>query len=309
VLLVTASFLGRGLVVAALADDVPSVQALGQCLFLPMIMMGGVGIPLLALPAWAQRAAGFMPGRYAVELLQLAYCGSGGLRGGGFCLVALAAIGACAAFAGARLFRWEAGARIGGSAWAWISLALAAWAGVGIAAAMTGHLEPAPPPDIGYEAITDAEIGSVAYAGLPGDAEFVSRLAPPFHEGEADRVLGEFVGRLRDWGPGRAGDDGQRARNLVCVAAIADVGEDPHEGEIARQVFDQLRASFGDDRLRRILAWLILYPEAGSAVTSAPELGLGRQFTEEIIRERTTLYSTKYLGRLCGKIRDSPTGP
>ena len=87
------------------------------------------------------------------------------------------------------------------------------------------------------------------------------------------------------------------------------MGEDPHEGEIARQVFDQLRASFGDDRLRRILAWLILYPEAGSAVTSAPELGLGRQFTEEIIRERTTLYSTKYLGRLCGKIRDSPTGP
>jgi ABC-type multidrug transport system permease subunit len=73
VVLVTASFLGLGLIVAALSNDVPSVQALGQCIFLPMIMIGGVGIPLLALPAWAQDASGFMPGRYAVRVLELSY--------------------------------------------------------------------------------------------------------------------------------------------------------------------------------------------------------------------------------------------
>src|ERR1700709_2574356 len=47
---VTFAFMGLGLLVAALADDVPAVQALGQCLFLPMILIGGVGVPLAALP-------------------------------------------------------------------------------------------------------------------------------------------------------------------------------------------------------------------------------------------------------------------
>jgi hypothetical protein len=69
-LFVTAAFLGIGLLIAALADSVPAVQALGQCIFLPMIMIGGVGVPLAVLPVWAQRIAGFMPGRYAVEVLQ-----------------------------------------------------------------------------------------------------------------------------------------------------------------------------------------------------------------------------------------------
>jgi len=33
-------------------------------------MIGGVGIPLQALPKWAQDFSGFMPGRYAVDVLQ-----------------------------------------------------------------------------------------------------------------------------------------------------------------------------------------------------------------------------------------------
>ena len=51
---VTAAFLAMGLLIAALADSVPAVQALGQCIFLPMIMIGGVGVPLTALPDWAR---------------------------------------------------------------------------------------------------------------------------------------------------------------------------------------------------------------------------------------------------------------
>ncbi len=61
---------GLGLVIAALADTVPAVQALGQAIFLPVIIIGGVGVPLTTLPAWAQTVAGFLPGRYAVEALQ-----------------------------------------------------------------------------------------------------------------------------------------------------------------------------------------------------------------------------------------------
>ena len=108
---VTAAFLGIGLLIAALAENVPAVQALGQCIFLPMILIGGVGVPLAALPLWAQRIAGFMPGRYAVEvlatLLQRRRAVSRGARLSRF--AALTAIGVAAGAAGTKLFRWEPG--------------------------------------------------------------------------------------------------------------------------------------------------------------------------------------------------------
>jgi ABC-2 type transport system permease protein len=53
-----------------------------------------------------------------------------------------------------------------------------------------------------------------------------------------------------------------------------------------------------------VLAWIVLYPQEGTVITSAPELGLERQYTERFIRERTDLYARKFLGRLRGKIRD-----
>jgi ABC-2 type transporter len=304
VLLVTASFLGLGLVVAALANDVPAVQAMGQCLFLPMIMIGGVGIPLQALPAWAQYFSGFMPGRYAVDVLQLAYADSRGILGAGFSVLALVVIGSAATIAGVRLFRWDKGRSDGMAAWRWVAGALLAWVAVGLAAGAAGRLGAPPSRDAGYAAVTEEQIEGISYDQLPGDNEFVSRLAPPFTAGRRPEELDTFAAALRQWPPGRTGNAGQDVRSLLCVAGIADVSEDIHEGEIARLVFDDLRGQFGDERLSRILAWIILNPEKGRAVTSAPELGLERKFREEIIRERTVLYGKKFLGRLRGKIQD-----
>ncbi len=304
ILLVTSSFLGLGLMVAALANDVTSVQAMGQCLFLPMIMIGGVGIPLLALPVWAQKFSGFMPGRYAVDVLQLGYADPRGIAAAAFGVVALCVIGAAAAFAGARLFRWDAGRGTSRNAWPWVAGSLAAWVAVGVAAGATGRLAPSLAPQNGFAAITEDEIDSITYDNLPGDSEFVSRLSRPFREGDAMGGLSGFAAKLKAWPPGRAGDAGQDTRNLLCVAGIADVSEDVHEGEIARLVFDQLRADLGDERLSRVLAWVILYPREGTAITSAPKLGLPREFREDIIRERTVLYARKFLGRLRGRIRD-----
>jgi ABC-2 type transport system permease protein len=304
ILLVTASFLGLGLVVAALANDVPAVQAMGQCMFLPMIMVGGVGIPLQALPAWAQDFSGFMPGRYAVEVLQLAYSDPRGIPGAGFSVLALAVIGAAATVAGARLFRWDKGPSTAGAAWPWASGVLLAWLAIGLAAAGSGRLAAGSAPDAGYAAVTEEQIEGITYDQLPGDSEFVSRLARPFTEGRPPEYLDKFADELRRWPPGHTADAGQDVRDLLCVAGIADVSEDVHEGEIARLVFDDLRAQFGDERLGRLLAWVILYPAKGNAITSAPELGLGRRFREDVIRERTVLYGKKFLGRLRGKIRD-----
>lgn len=301
--LVAFSFLGIGLLVAALADDVPAVQALGQCLFLPMIMLGGVGVPLSILPAWAQRIAGFMPGRYAVEALQRCFSDSRGLKGTAFGLVALAVIGAAAGAVGARLFRWDAGRPISRSSAAWVLAALLAWAAVGTAASMTGRLEPVGPGGDTYLSITAEQIEAFTYDDLPGDSEFVTRLSPPFKAAERER-MGGFAAALRTWAPGRVGDPVQEVRNLLSAASIADLTANYREAEIARAVFDLLRERYPRDQLTRILAWVILNPDEGGVVAHAPELGLQRHLQGTFIRERNSLYARKLIGRLQGKIAD-----
>src|SRR5215203_3683539 len=68
---------GLLLVIATLADNVPAVQALGQCVFLPMLIIGGVAVQLASLPEWAQHVSAFFPGRYAVEAMQSSVTGQG----------------------------------------------------------------------------------------------------------------------------------------------------------------------------------------------------------------------------------------
>ena len=139
------AFLGLGLVIAAAADNVPAVQALGQCLFLPMLIIGGVAVPLASLPEWAQRVATFFPGRYAVDAIQKTVSGDG-LDTAVFSLAALVVIGTAACVAGARMFRWDAGERfVARSGKAWIPVALSAWIAVGVFAQTSGRLTSSAP--------------------------------------------------------------------------------------------------------------------------------------------------------------------
>ena len=134
------AFLGLGLVIAMLADNVPAVQALGQCIFLPMLIIGGVAVQLASLPDWALHVSAFFPGRYAVQAIQACVTG-GGLAPAGFSLLALAAIGAAGALAGARLFRWDAEQRfVARAGKGWLAVALGAWIGVGALAEIRGQV-------------------------------------------------------------------------------------------------------------------------------------------------------------------------
>ncbi len=81
-----------------MADNVPAVQALGQCIFLPMLIIGGVAVPLASLPDWAQRLSAFFPGRYAVEAMQACVTGNG-LGAARFSVLALLLIGAAGCLA------------------------------------------------------------------------------------------------------------------------------------------------------------------------------------------------------------------
>lgn len=183
------SFLGLGLVIAMLADSVPAVQALGQSIFLPMIMIGGVGVPLRILPAWAQKVAGFFPGRYAVETLQACVDPNGpGLSGGKFGLLALTVIGLAACIVGAKLFRWDVGQRVAAPAKAWVFVALLAWGAVGFVADRTGRLKPVTDRPAGGALASMLAGGSGASSG--GQAGTSSTTQPSTANGSADTQSG-----------------------------------------------------------------------------------------------------------------------
>ncbi|HEY4300637.1 MAG TPA: ABC transporter permease [Candidatus Didemnitutus sp.] len=295
--MVMIAFLGLGLLVAAIATDVPSVQALGQCLFLPMILIGGVGVPLAVLPVWAQRVAAFLPGRYAVAALQTALDDPRGLGAAAFSLLALGVIGLSAGTVGWKLFqRTTAGAssaltRTGRTA------AMVPWIAIGIAATLTGHWR-APQPPAQWELITAAQIDALKFDDLPDDSGIVTPLAPP------SSLDPEFAQRLRTWARSRLNEPAQGVRDLLTVAAIADLGQDAREGQIARAVFEELQADFDGPRLRAILAWIALNPNAGQAIIDVSGLGIRRHPPDWAIRERDGLYARKFLGRLLSRIRD-----
>ncbi len=137
---VSFAFLGLGLVIAMLADNVPAVQALGQCLFLPMLIVGGVAVPLAVLPDWARHVSAFLPGRYAVQAIQASVSGPG-IGATSFSLAALVLIGLAGTLAGARMFRWDAHQRfaaLGGKGWT--AVALAAWVAAGALAESRGEI-------------------------------------------------------------------------------------------------------------------------------------------------------------------------
>ncbi len=318
-LFVAFSFEGLGLVVAALADTVPAVQALGQAIFLPMIMVGGVGVPLTNLPDWAQTLAGFFPGRYAVEALQPCFDGNPRF---GFPLLALAVIGIAGCVAGGRLFRWDANQRVSASGAPWVVLAMASWIAVGLAALSTGRLKPVGVPSTStsarqqrraatrpqpWDAITTDQINSLTFTGLPDERGTIAPLAPPdftLPVPEDRERMDQLVQKLDAWPPGHLADAGQCVRNLFSVAAIADYTQDSLEAPLARTIFEQLKSSYDHEKLIRILTWMSLTPDQGTVIRTAPELGLPGPVNEDVVRSRIFIYSRRLLGRLLGKLPD-----
>ncbi|HVW20524.1 MAG TPA: ABC transporter permease [Opitutaceae bacterium] len=304
---VAAAFLGMGLVVAALADDVPAVQALGQCLFLPLIMIGGVGVPLLALPPWAQCLASFFPGRYAVDALQAGYSGEGTAGVLAFNLEALGLFALAAGAAGARLFRWDGAQRMGRPGRLWVAGAVVPWLAVGAFSAATGRWHALGPVNTAA-AITGAELNAISFERLPPDDGIFTPIAPPdFAKGlsPADKArLDAIAFNLGTWAPANDPDPSQSIRALLNVAAVADVAEDRLEGPIARTVLNLLFARYRRQDLVHGLAWIALRPGEGEARSSVAEVGVPGRIDPKEVRARSAIYAAKFLGRIRGRIAD-----
>ena len=322
-----AAFLAFGMVIAMLVDNVPAVQALGQCIFLPMLMIGGVAVRLESLPHWAQHASAFFPGRYAVEALQLSATGAG-LSGAGFDLLALLLIAVAGAVAAAAMFRWDKAftPRRG-----WLLLALGMWAVVGVMAEARGQVAISavqdtrdvgtakdyvlPPKPAAVSAapaswrdVTDADMQKIAFDRLPPDEGIVS---PVSHSDETpDPAILPQLDRIRDalpgWAPGTVSDPVQRARNLLAIAAVPDILQmEQVERFVPRLVFARLQAVIPPRDLPKILYWIALHPDAGSdaAVHQLDAFGLPDiSGPTKPVRGRIMLYAFKLLGRLAGPL-------
>jgi len=319
------AFIGFGLVIAMLADTVPAVQALGQCIFLPMLMVGGVAVPLSTLPDWAQHISAFFPGRYAVEAMQAAVTGRG-LTGTGFDLAALLLIGTAGALAAAMMFRWDGGERFSARPGkAWLLLAVGMWIAVGVVAEMHGQVRaidavdteavpkvgdfraPAIPMPASWEAVTAADFDAIAFDRLPPDGGIVAPIAAPDEAPDpqvAERIA-NIDAALDHWRPGMVADPVQRVRNWLSVLAVPDVLQmEQMEKFLPPLVFTRLREMFGDSDLAKLLYWVAMHPEGGddTAMRHLEALGLPAiSGPMQKPRARVMLYAFKFLKRLRAK--------
>ncbi|MEO6992561.1 MAG: ABC transporter permease [Lacunisphaera sp.] len=343
------ALLGVGLMIAALADNVPAVQALGQCIFLPMLIIGGVAVPIESLPEWAQRVSAYFPGRYAVESLQACTDGPG-LSAVRFDLGALAVLGVIGCFAGTKLFRWDAGRRFRSSdGKGWLIPALIAWLAIGAfaqsskpisaapapatkpplkavaAAAPTptppASLPPVPapkpvaPPESSaaqpWLSITATDIAGLNYR-VPPDSSVVTPIARPDEEPNESTAneLDGIQGNLANWPLAHVTDPVQRTLNLLSVAAVMDLAQDPVERFLPLMIFEQLSMSMPHDQLVQILTWIVLHPDQGQTPNDFAAIGLGGVAQTPLIRERVDLYAIKFIARLTGRpLSSSRTTP
>ncbi|HEX4177313.1 MAG TPA: ABC transporter permease [Rhizomicrobium sp.] len=324
--LVAFAFMAMGMVIAMLVDNVPAVQALGQCIFLPMLMIGGVAVQLESLPAWAQHIAAFFPGRYAVDVLQASATGTG-LTRVGFDFLALGLIGVAGSIAAAGMFRWDRGFA---PKKVWVAAALGMWLVVGVLAEWQGRVTvqtmqdtqdvgtsrnymmanstSSLPVETSWRDVTDADYDRIAFKRLPPDTGIIS---PVSRAGDVpDLVIMPELNRIRDalpgWVPGNVGDPVQRTRNLLMLAAVPDILQmEQVERFVPRLVFARLQTVIPPRDLPKILYWIAMHPDDGddAAIHQLQVFGLPDVTgPAKPARGRVMLYAFKLLGRLTGHI-------
>src|SRR5690606_6929348 len=89
--------------------------------------------------------------------------------------------------------------------------------------------KPASEPE--WKKITEAEVALIDINQIPPDNGLVTPMArvDQTPSEAVDLVLAQIEGALPHWGPGYVSDPVQRARNIICVAAVPDLIQNPVE--------------------------------------------------------------------------------
>jgi hypothetical protein len=155
-----------------------------------------------------------------------------------------------------------------------------------------------------WTAITDADVNKITFSDLQPDSGDVTPVAPSLDNLDDDgkKRIEAFTDKLEDWPPGKDLDIVQRTRNFLAVCAIVDLLQDQLEPDVPYVVFDRLRYEVQpDDKLKKVLTYIIMHPDQGTVPTKIPELGFDGEVFEEGVRERVTDYARKLLARVLNK--------
>lgn len=164
---------------------------------------------------------------------------------------------------------------------------------------------PTPPS---WQAVTLADIDrDLVFDRLPSDSGIVTPIARDEEEPDPDTAdhLRYIQENLPSWQPGKVADPVQRVRNMLYVAAVPDVQQQPIERFAAQAVFYQLQQDIPKDQLIKVLYWIALHPTDGDDKAVGDLWAL--RFTNDPVdleqtRERAAIYGVKLLGRLLGKL-------
>jgi hypothetical protein len=229
---------------------------------------------VLLLPAAVPPLA---PGRWAEAAIQTALAGTG-TRAAASPLLALAAIGLTALLA-----RTWPRAR-----WSLILFGLA-WAGAGL---LVWQRPPPPPPR--------PDMAIARLAPLPPASGRIAPIATTTPDPALASALARIKRQIATWPPAAAPDATTRARNLLLIAAVADLYDsEPLQSHLPGLVHGELKARIPAGQLPGILAGIAAHPEQGNidARTTLPHLGLPASTTSEApVRNRMALYAARLAG-------------
>lgn len=265
VLIATFSFAARGTLFARSASD--------KGWWIAVFVVGGEAAMLLTASAWPGALPEWLlvllPAQWASLAIQTALTGTG-TRAASSALLALAGTAGVTLLV-ATLWprRWPYALMFT----AWLGLSALVW------------YRPGPPMPRADLAIASAPSGPIApIAETPPDAATASALA---------RIQRQIV----TW-PGAAEPDlTQRARNLLLIAAVADLYDtEPLQSHLPGLVAAELKARLPDERRVAILAAIAADPASGSVAAreTLPMLGLPANIGNEApVRNRMGLYAAR----------------
>lgn len=259
------SFAARGALFARSASD--------KGWWIAVFVVGGEAAMLMtaaampgALPDWLLV---LLPAQWASMAIQTALTGTG-TRAASAALLALAGTGGVTLLV-ARLWprRWPYLLMFS----AWLALSALVW-----------H-QPGPPAPRADLAIAAAPAGPIApMATTPPDAA-------------TDSALARIRRQIDTWPAAAEPDLTQRARNLLLIAAVADLYDtEPLQSHLPGLVAAELTARLPADRRDSILAAIVADPAGGSVAArqTLPDLGLPANVGDDApVRNRMALYAAR----------------
>jgi hypothetical protein len=189
-------------------------------------------------------------------------------------------------------------------------VAFAGWLAVGAAAEWRDQIEPVKnevPVVVRsqpWKNVTEEQVASIDLNQIPPDDGLVTPMAGADQapSDAVDMKLAEMEGALPHWQPGYVEDRVQRARNLLCVAALPDLMQNPVERWAPHLVLRKLESEYSGEDLVKVLTWIAQHPSEGKVITSIEELGVEGAGTEDRVRERMQWYAMKFVAKVTGRM-------